>query len=73
MPTRPCSSLGGRGGGGPVVAALPVVRIILPGATVSERSALACRARARKRAPEGLVAGLSAERLTRPGWRSCWL
>jgi len=42
-----------------VVAALRAARIILPGAAVVERVAIAGRARARKRAADALLAGLS--------------
>jgi hypothetical protein len=48
-----------------VIAALRTAGIILPGATVIERIAIAGRARARKRAADALVAGLSAEHLTK--------
>ena len=48
-----------------VVAALRAARIILPGAVVIERIAIAGRARARKRAADALVAGLSSEHLTK--------
>ena len=48
-----------------VVAALRAAHIILPGAVVIERIAIAGRARARKRAADALVAGLSAEHLTK--------
>ena len=48
-----------------VIAALRVGRIILPGAVVIERIAIAGRARARKRAADALVAGLSSEHLTK--------
>lgn len=48
-----------------VMAALRTARIILPGATVIERIAIAGRARARKRAADALVAGLSADHLTK--------
>ena len=48
-----------------VVAALRAAHIILPGAVVIERIAIAGRARARKRAADALVAGLSSEHLTK--------
>ena len=48
-----------------VIAALRTAGIILPGGTVIERIAIAGRARARKRAADALVAGLSAEHLTK--------
>ena len=48
-----------------VIAALRVGRIILPGAAVIERIAIAGWARARKWAADALVAGLSAEHLTK--------
>ncbi len=48
-----------------VIAALRTAGIILPGAAVIERVAIAGRARARKRAADALVAGLSAEHLTK--------
>jgi TnpA family transposase len=48
-----------------VIAALRTTGVILPGGTVIERIAIAGRARARKRAAEALVAGLSAEHLTK--------
>jgi TnpA family transposase len=48
-----------------VVAALRASRIILPGAAVVERIAIAGRARARKRAADALVTGLSTEHLTK--------
>ena len=48
-----------------VIAALRTARIILPGAAVIERIAIAGRARARKRAADALVAGLSAEHLAK--------
>ena len=48
-----------------VAAALRTARIILPGAAVIERIAIAGRARARKRAADAPVAGLSAEQLTK--------
>ena len=51
--------------GQPIVAALRAARIILPGAVVIERIAIAGRARARKRAADALVAGLSSEHLTK--------
>ncbi len=44
-----------------VIVALRAARVILPGAAVIERVASAGRARARKRAADALVAGLSAE------------
>ena len=50
-----------------VIAALRTAGIILPGAAVIERVAIAGRARARKRAADALVAGLSAEHLTKLG------
>ena len=46
-----------------VIAALRTAGIILPGAAVIERIAIAGRARARKRAADALVEGLSAEHL----------
>ncbi len=48
-----------------VIAALRSAYIILSGAAVIERIAIADRARARKRAAAALVAGLSAEHLAR--------
>ena len=48
-----------------VIAALRTAGIILPGAAVIERVAIAGRARARKRAADALVAGLSAEHLAK--------
>jgi TnpA family transposase len=50
-----------------VIAALQTAGIILPGAAVIERIAIAGRARARKQAADALVAGLSAEHLTKLG------
>jgi hypothetical protein len=48
-----------------VIAALRATGIILPSAAVIERVAIAGRARARKRAADALVTGLSAEHLTK--------
>lgn len=48
---------------GQPIAALRAARIILPGAAVIERIAIAGRARARKRAADALAAGLSTEYL----------
>ncbi len=48
-----------------VVAALRAGRIILPGAAVIERVAIAGRARARKRAADALLAGLSVAQLAK--------
>ena len=48
-----------------VIAASRSARIILPGAAVIERIAIAGRARARKRAAVALVAGLPAEHIAR--------
>ncbi len=48
-----------------VVAALRAARIILPGSAVIERVAIAGRARARKRAADALLAGLSTSQLTK--------
>ena len=48
-----------------VIAALRTARVILPGAAVIERIAIAGRARARKRAADALVVGLSAEHLAK--------
>ena len=48
-----------------VIAALRAARVILPGAAVIERIAIAGRARARKRAADALVVGLSAEHLSK--------
>ena len=50
-----------------VVAALRAARIILPGAAVIERIAIAGRTRACKRAADALMAELSAEHLTQTG------
>jgi hypothetical protein len=46
-----------------VIAALRAARIILPAPTVIERAAIAGRARARKRAADALLAGLSSAQL----------
>ena len=48
-----------------VAAALHDARIILPGAAVIERIAVAGRARARKRAADALASGLSVEQLAK--------
>ena len=48
-----------------VIAALRTARIILPGAAVIERIAIAGRARARKRAADALAGGLSAEQMAK--------
>lgn len=48
-----------------VVAALRAARIILPGGAVIERIAIAGRARARRRAADTLLAGLSAAHLAK--------
>ena len=48
-----------------VIAALRAARIILPAPTVIERTAIAGRARARKRAADALLAGLSPAQLAK--------
>ena len=53
------------------IAALRAEKMILPAPAVIERAGIAGRARARKRAADALLAGLS-EAQTRPSSTNCW-